>query len=153
MNCCSYLFAKFRFQDLRSAEPPSQKGVYVIRVKERGKNPKQIIAQVKLFLEKLNWEMVGDFVTNRMSRLDRIVDCPVIYIGANQKRGKNTLKDRYTELANRHTIMYPLWVLIYYGWDFEFGWRVAENPESLEKQLKQQYQGLHGGNLPSLVKR
>jgi len=127
--------------------------VYVIRIKHRGEDSKRIIGQVQLLVEKLDWKVIGDFFDNRIGRLSRIVDCPLIYIGANRNKGKNTLKDRYRELANRHTIMYPLWVLIYYDWDFEFGWQVTDNPQLLEKQLKQKYKELHRGNLPALVKR
>jgi hypothetical protein len=48
--------------------------------------------------------------------------------------------------------MYPLWALIYYGWDLEFGWFVEnQDPESLENSLKHEYQIDHSGTLPALV--
>lgn len=153
MNCCGDMFTEFHFQDLRFADPQNQKGVYVIRVKGRGEEPKRIIEEVKCLIERLNWELVGSFVTDRIDRLRNIDKCPVIYIGANRNSGENTLKDRYAELANRHTIMYPLWTLIYYSWDLEFGWQTTNNPELLEKQLKRKYKGFHKGKLPALVKK
>jgi hypothetical protein len=153
MICCNHLFSEFCFQDLRSAGPPDQKGVYVVRTTRRGADIGQIIAQVQRLLHHLDWEIVEDFVINQMDRLKRITECPVIYIGANQNKGKNTLSDRYSELANRHTIMYPMWALIYHGWDFDFGWQVTSDPEALEGWLKQQYRALHEGKLPALVSR
>jgi hypothetical protein len=143
----------FCFESIRAANPPDQKGVYAIRVRQRGENPERMIAQLQLLIKKLNWKTVSDFFSLRISRLSRISDCKVIYIGSNRNKSKNTLKDRYVELSNRHTIMYPLWALVYYGWDLEYGWRVTDNPERLEAQLKQQYQKLHGGHLPALVDR
>lgn len=69
MNCCGRIFSEFQFQDLRSAKPLKQKGVYVIRIKKKGTDTNQIILQVKPLLKRLNWNIVEEFVTNRMGRI------------------------------------------------------------------------------------
>jgi len=157
MNCCEQLFDDFQFADLRTANPPKQKGVYVIRIKQRGLTPSKIIREVKLvtsnYFNKLGWSIVEDFFDSRMSRLSRIDDCPLIYIGANRDTGKNTISGRYKEIAYHHTIMYPLWVLIYFDWDFDFGWKVNSKPEGFEEICKQKYRALHDGRLPALVEK
>jgi hypothetical protein len=153
MNCCEQLFDDFQFADLRTANPPKQKSLYVIRVKQKGLAPSKIIREVKLVTNKLGWSIVEDFVDSRMSHLSRIDNCPLIYIGANRDKGENTISDRYKEIANRHTIMHPLWALIYFDWDFDFGWKVNSKPESFEKLYKQKYRALHGGRPPALVEK
>ncbi|MCD6514114.1 MAG: hypothetical protein J7L07_04245 [Candidatus Odinarchaeota archaeon] len=36
-NCCNKLFVDFKFQNIADADPPEAKGVYVIKIKKRGK--------------------------------------------------------------------------------------------------------------------
>jgi len=75
-----------------------------------------------------------------------------IYCSAGtQKHSKNTLKGRYREFSLRHTTMYPIWALLYFNWDLEFGWRETEDPGRVESQLKQQYKERHGNRLPAIV--
>jgi len=52
-NCCDDLFAKFKFKDLQKAKPPNKKGVYVIKVKTKGKSPKKIIKRLRPHIKKL----------------------------------------------------------------------------------------------------
>lgn len=152
-NCCDDLFTKFTFQDLRSALPPNRKGVYVIRVKKEGSSVRQIVKQAKQLLQNLKWELVQNYILNRIRRLERIRQCPIVYIGSagTQKHSKNTLKGRYREFSLRHTAMYPIWALLYFNWDLEFGWRETEDPGRVESQLKQQYKERHGNRLPAIV--
>jgi hypothetical protein len=65
----------------------------------------------------------------------------------------NTLKGRYNEFSGRHTAMYPIWVLLYFGWKLEFGWKESDEPSLEEKRLKEKYQNTHQNRLPALVKR
>ncbi|MCD6483902.1 MAG: hypothetical protein J7L47_02185 [Candidatus Odinarchaeota archaeon] len=96
--------------------------------------------------------MVEEYVVGRVKRLSRIGECPVIYIGsaAPRKGSKNTLKGRYRELSNRHTIMSPYGS--YYGWELEYGWKTCNNPKEEENKLKEKYQKIHN-KLPALVER
>lgn len=48
--------------------------------------------------------------------------------------------------------MYPIWALLYFNWELEFEWKVANNPENVESQLKKEYKKRHN-KLPALVKR
>lgn len=144
---------KFSFTELRLAKPPKQKGVYVIRVKKKGELPKQKLLDLKLFAEQVNWNIVTKYVFSRLDRLDRIANCDIIYIGRAGKsiNSNNTLKGRYGELANRHTIQFPLWLLLFLGWELEYGWCIDPNPEDFEEHLKVLYSACHDECLPALV--
>lgn len=154
-TCCDHLFSGFTFQDIRNATPPEERGVYVIRVKRRGKPVTEIVQEVEKVVQHLNWGIVKEKVHSRIERLEMIDSCPVIYIGsAGGKGGKRTLKDRYSDFAGRHTAMFPLWALLYFGWDLEYGWMVEEeNPGDLEESLKERYKQIHGNPRPALVER
>jgi hypothetical protein len=154
-ECCSNLFTDFTFQDLKSAEPPAKKGVYVIKVSGRGEvSPEFMIVQTEKLISRIGWNLVTKFIINRVKRLDKIGSCPIIYMGSagGRRRSKNTLKDRYEEFPNRHTAMYPLWVLLYFGWELELGWKTCLNPLQEEDELKRKYRDMHN-ELPALVGR
>jgi len=63
------------------------------------------------------------------------------------------LKGRYQEFSGRHTAMYPIWALLYFGWELEFGWKEEEDPRNAESKLKQKYAERHNNKLPALVKQ
>lgn len=155
-GCCNNLFDDFTFEDLTSAKPPDKKGVYVIRVKSKREVPLgDMIEKTRQLLSNIGWDLVTDFIMSRVKRLENIGNCPIIYIGSagTRKESKNTLKNRYEEFANRHTAMYPIWVLLYFGWKLDFGWKISANPLHNENELKRNYQILHGGKLPALVEK
>jgi len=154
-DCCGELFSKFQFQNLPAAQPPNKKGVYAIRVNRRGKASCEIVAQVKQLVDKLGWSQVGGFILRRVRRLERIGECAIIYIGSAGTRqdSKNTLSERYKEFSGRHTAMYPIWALVYFGWKLEFGWIEEENAGRAETEIKEQYKQKHHGRLPALVQR
>lgn len=153
-NCCVGLYDKFKFEDLRGASPPKEKGVYVIRVKNKGCPATEIVEAVKPIVEDLKWGMLEKHILDRINRLENINQCPIIYIGSagTRKDSKNTLKNRYEEFSGRHTAMYPIWALLYFNWDLEFGWKEESNPKDAECQLKQEYKKRHKDKLPALVK-
>jgi elongation factor P--beta-lysine ligase len=49
--------------------------------------------------------------------------------------------------------MYPIWALLYFGWELEFGWKEEEDPRNAESKLKQKYAERHNNKLPALVKQ
>lgn len=155
LNCCNELFSDFKFCDLQDAEPPNRKGVYAIRIKKRGKDIKEIIAQSKQLINKVGWQLVSDFIFSRIERLERIDKCPIIYIGSagTYSNSKNTLLKRYKEFSGRHTAMYPIWALIYFDWKLEFGWKEEKNAKKAEDKIKKLYKNQHGDKLPALVQR
>ncbi|MBI3615252.1 MAG: hypothetical protein HY211_01920 [Candidatus Omnitrophica bacterium] len=91
----------------------------------------------------------------RVERIKRIGGCPIIYIGraGRQNNGKHTLAKRYRNFFGSHTAMFPIWALLYSGWELEYGWLEKENPEFIEAELKQKYRNSHQGRLPALVKK
>jgi hypothetical protein len=124
-------------------------------VKKEGRPVTEIVRQVKQLVKHLNWESVGKYTLDRISRLEKINRCPIIYIGSagTHQNSKNTLKQRYQEFPGRHTATYPIGALLYFGWELELGWREEDNPGDVEKQLKRQYEQRHNNELPALVKR
>jgi hypothetical protein len=156
-EACASLISMFQFQDIRSAKPPAEKGIYVIRVAGRGEPVLTMVQNVGLvnILDSIGWPQVTKYVQSRINRLLRVDDCAVIYVGsaAPGATSSNTLRGRHQEFANRHTAMYPVWALLYFGWHLEFGWLVLDRPKDAEAELKQKYKSLHDGRLPALVER
>lgn len=154
-GCCGDLFADFQFEDLRNAAPPKKKGVYVVRIKAEGSKLDQVIKAATGLVQKLNWGLVEEFVLSRVNRLKRISSCRVIYIGSagSMEDSENTLQHLYSELACRHTVMFSLWCLLYFGWKLEYGWKIGENAGKLEGELKSRYRLLHKATLPALVEK
>lgn len=158
MGCsasCDALFEGIGFYPMRSADPPARKGVYFIRYTARGLDPDAMIHTVDGIIERIDWHVVTGKAGNRLERLRKINDCPVLYIGGAgvSPRSRNTLKHRYSEFSGRHTAMYPIWTLLYFGWELEFGWQAGEDSGQMEAEWKQRYRDLHGGVLPALVAR
>lgn len=155
MNCCGDIFSRFMFGDMRASNPPESKGVYIIRVKGKGKPVKQVIEDAMECIRQLNWPLVGKKMSNRIERLQRLSVCSVVYIGSagTGAESKHTLLGRYEDFAGRHTAMYPIWALLYSGWELEYGWVQSSKPKILEGQLKSRYKELHKGELPALVRR
>jgi hypothetical protein len=154
--CAMDLFWDFTFTDIRHARPPPKKGVYVIRIQKRGKEPEEIISALAPHIMKLNWTITGNFLTSRISRIRNIdARCPVIYIGSagTGPKSRHTLEGRYRDLASRHPVQYPLWALLYFGWELEYGWKVSDEPKELEAFLKKEYRKRQEGKLPALVAR
>jgi len=155
-DCCSDIFTDFTFEDLTNADPPDEKGVYVIKIKSKSEVPPSVmIEKTRQLLLGLNWNLVTDFIMSRVERLSKIGNCPIIYIGSagGQRGSKNTLRGRYREFSLRHTAMYPIWVLLYFNWKLEFGWKKSIRPKQEEEELKIKYRRLHNGKLPALVER
>jgi hypothetical protein len=152
---CNELCAPFTFTDIRAAEPPEQRGVYIIRVKQQGTPVIEMMQQAEAIVRQLQWPMVERKMLNRLHRLHQISECPLIYIGSAGTRteSRNTLRGRYEEFAGRHTIMFPLWALLYFGWNLEYGWKIEDTPNTAEAELKRGYQAQHSGKLPALVQR
>ena len=146
----------FEFSELRKATPPSDKGVYIIRVKKKGKSPRSYLKELDPIIKKINWTIITKYVNSRVQRVSLLEGCDIIYIGragSHKQTNKNTLKGRYNELANRHTIQFPLWLMLYLGWDLEYGWKISNDPEKAEGYLKSLYSKCHDSKLPALVKR
>ena len=155
-DCCNGLFDAFEFTRFQDAEPPKRKGVYVIRIHQRGTPAEEVREKTVGLAGSIGWEVAGRFLCSRLDRLLAIGDCPTIYIGSagTHAGSKNTLHGRYLEFATRHTAQYPIWALLSSGWELQYGWMVVgEHPGTAEEDLKEQYQKAHGGRLPALVNR
>jgi hypothetical protein len=155
-DCCNDLFDAFEFTRFQDAEPPKRKGVYVIRVHQRGTPAEEVREKAVGLAKSIGWDVADRFLCSRLNRLSKICDCPTIYIGSagTYAGSKNTLHGRYLELATRHTAKYPVWALLSSGWELQYGWMIVdENPGDVEAALKERYQETHGGNLPALVNR
>jgi hypothetical protein len=153
MCVCDPIFKDFEWCELATLRVRDNrldgKGVYALRVRERGDAVGNIISDVKKCLDKLGWLEFEDFVMSRVSRLENIQECPIIYVGA----APNTLKGRYRDLCGRrHTALFAVLALLHGGWKLEFGWLKCDNPLQKEKILKEQYRNVHG-KLPALMKR
>ena len=152
---CQALFSTFKFEPLRSAEPPEKKGVYAIRIATRGRDVDAVVEEVASLLKVMDWPMLNKKVRSRLDRLRRIGECPYIYIGSAgpSASSKHTLWGRYKDFSGRHTAMFPIWALLYFGWRLDYGWVEGEASKSIEAALKSSYQKLHNGQLPALAHR
>jgi len=106
--CGMDLFTDFTFEDITKANPPQEKGVYVIKIKKRGLPPDEIISQLTTPITGLRWEMVQAYLTSRIAPITTITECPVIYPGSAGRghTSRHTLAGRYKILqaATRHNI-------------------------------------------------
>jgi len=154
-NCGLDLFLDFEFQDITCAQPPEEKGVYVIRVRKAGMPPEEIVQSLAPHVSRLRWEMAEKYLLDRIGRILNISDCPIIYIGSagTNPGSRHTLAGRYQDLVRRHTIQFPVWALLYFGWELDFGWKVVERPGELERDLKERYETRQRRMPPALVKR
>ena len=152
-NCpkCQNLFQGFNnAEPIETANPPREKGVYVIRIKKAGNSDRlsETLSSLKLFFEKTEWERLRTWVGRRVARLNNYKesDCDIIYIGCGGKQQKKqgSIFDRHDGFVTGHTVMYPLWILLYHGWKIDLGWRVDYNASQLENNLRHSYYDLHG---------
>jgi len=132
--CGMDLFTDFTFEDITKANPPQEKGVYVIKIKKRGLPPDEIISQLTTPIAGLRWEMVQAYLTSRIAPITTITECPVIYPGSagTGKKSRHTLAGQYRDPASRHMAPYPLRALLYSGWELEYWWKVSDEPKELE---------------------
>jgi len=153
-QACASLFAYFTFAPIQHAQPPKSKGVYVIRVVFRGQPVVDVRSAAENAVISLHWPMVEKKVCSRLSRMNRIAHCPIIYIGSagTGDTSKHTLHGRYKDLSGRHTAMFPVWALLYHHWKLDYGWLEASATREMEAELKKGYLALHG-SLPALVQR
>jgi hypothetical protein len=131
--CGMDIFTDFTFEDITKAKPPEKKGVYVIKITKRGLPPDKIIRQLTTPIAGLHWGMVEDYIMNRIARVTNITGCPVIYPGSagTNPNSRHTPAGQYRDLASRHTAQYPLWALLYSGWELEYGWKMSDEPKAL----------------------
>lgn len=150
---CDVLFTDFHWKDLTTVAPsqdlPKKKGVYIMRVRQRGVPVNNIINSGRKLVGATGWSFLTKKVQSRLNRLNRISDCPIIYIGAAPEA---SLKDRFRNLVDSHTAMYPTWGLLWGGWKLDYGWLQDDMPDKKERQLKEDYFRIHNC-LPALVIR
>ena len=150
--CTLDLFRDFTLEHLMSARPPKQQGVCIIKIRKRGVAPEEIVRQLHqqiVFLPP-NLAKAG---FRWIAGIRNITDCPVIYLGSTRPHSTHTLRERYVSLLHRSSVQYPLWTLLYYGWEMDFGWRVSDNPSDDEAELRRKYAERRQGMLPALVHR
>lgn len=154
-GCCADLFRDFIYEDIRHATPPMLRGVYTVRVRQRGQAIAEILAKSEKLLSVLDWQIITTKAQSRLNRLQSISACDVIYIGSagTYSGSKHTLAGRYKDFAGRHTIMFPLWALLLHGWQLDYGWKAADAADQFESQLKAAYRQQHHEHLPALVHR
>ena len=154
-SVCATTFDSFTYQPLQAASPPASKGVYVIRISRPGAPIPDVFRASKAAIERLRWPMVEKHAVSRLDRVARIADCPILDIGSagTAESSKHTLKGRYEDFGGRHTIMFPLWSLLFHEWELEYGWVADSAAAQLEIRLKSRYRDIHEGKLPALVSR
>ncbi len=154
-ECCHDLFEGFTFDEISRSKPPNKKGLYCIKIQKQGTPTEEIETILANQISLLRWVMVQEYLVDRIHRIRNISECPVIYIGSagTNAMSKHTLAGRYQDFKKRHTVQYPIWALLYFGWELHYGWKVAENPAEMESHIKEEYKSRHGGKLPALVSR
>ena len=148
---CDVLFTRFYWKDIIAVVPSRDlpdKGVYVIRVRQRGVPVDNIINSGRKLVETTKWGLLMKRVQSRLDRLNRISDCPIIYIGA----APTSFETRFKDFVGRHVAMYPTWSLLWGGWKLDYGWLQDDMPFERERQLKDDYFRVHNC-LPALVNR
>ncbi len=148
---CDEVFVDFRWKDITTVVPSrdlSSIGVYAIRVKQMGIPVDEITNRAFRLLDEIGWDFLTKRVQNRLNRLNRIANCPIIYIGA----APTSFRSRFQDFRGRHVAMYPTWALLWGGWKLEYGWLQNDLPEETERLVKGNYFRVHNC-LPALVER
>ena len=154
-DCGLDLFRDFTFDDITRAAPPDAKGVYVILVRKPGTPPGEIMKKLAPRISRLGWEMAEKYLLDRIGRIRNIGDCPVLYIGSagTSPKSRLTLAGRYRALVRRHTAQFPVWALLFFGWELDFGWKATDHPREEEAELKERYLNRGRRAPPALVVR
>ncbi len=149
---CDQILKGFRWHELstlKSSQLPREPGVYIIRVIEKGEDLINAKLKLKEIVLQSGWDELIRYVTNRLTRLFRIRNCPLIYIGST-----GNIRSRFKDLAGRrHTAFFPILALLLSGWKLDYGFRIVASKnaaEHLEEELKKKYQRIHGF-LPAFV--
>ena len=149
---CDLVFNEFYWSDLASKKTKNitkETGVYVVRIRERNNSVENVISNTINLFQKSHWEPLLNHISNRINRLRKIKDCPIIYIGA----APSGLRNRYKDLCGRrHTVFFPILALLLDDWKLDFGWHETNEALKNEMKLKEQYYQIHGCN-PALVYR
>jgi len=155
---CDTLFQGFKWHELRllrSRDLSKTPSVYVLRVTEKSEDLSYVSRKILELVENTEWNELIRYVESRLARLDRIGECPVIYIGSTGAR-RSGLRSRLMDLAGRrHTAFFPVFTILVAHWKIDFGFvtcSTVEEARRLEKDIKQRYKEIHGG-LPALVNR
>jgi hypothetical protein len=154
-DCGLDLFWDFTFEDITRAKPPDAKGVYVIRVRKPGMPPDEIMERLVPRISRFGWKMTEEYLLDRLGRIRNIGVCPILYIGSagTNRASRHTLAGRYRDLTRRHTAQFPIWTLLYFDWELDFGWKATEDPREVEAELKERYLNRGRQSLPALVVR
>ncbi len=68
-NCCNDLFDAFEFTRFQDAKPPKRKGVYVIRIHQRGTPVGEVHEKAVGLAGSIGWDVAGRFLCSRLDRL------------------------------------------------------------------------------------
>ena len=69
-GCCNGLFDAFLFTRFQDAEPPRRKGIYVIRIHQRGTPVEEVHDKAITLAESIGWDVQADFYS-RLNGLQR----------------------------------------------------------------------------------
>lgn len=149
---CDTLFEGFKWcelRDLSSSVLPRAPGVYVLRIIEKGEDLEKSSETLLALAKRTRWTELLQYVESRLKRLNKVEDCPVVYVGSTA-----TLSGRLKDLAGRrHTAFFPLFVVLYSGWRVDYGFlkcSTIREAGKIEENLKHEYVKIHG-NPPALV--
>ncbi len=127
---CDYIFEGFYWHELatlKASHLPRKPGVYVIRVIEKRDEPINARRNLEEIILRSSWDELIQYVSNRLARLLRIGDCPLLYIGST-----DSIKSRFKDLAGvRHTAFFPILALLLSNWRLDYGFKTVSTKEEL----------------------
>jgi len=114
----------------------------VIKFNKKGRSIESTILESQDFFSRSGWASANNFIFNRISRISKISDYPILYVGSAPSK-RTGLRGRYKDLSTRrHTVFYSILALLVADWELEYGWKRSKSPEKLEKELIHEYKKL-----------
>ncbi len=153
-NCSLDIFNDFKYQDIKSAHPPEKPGVFVIKVQKRGTDECEISNELTGEICEIKWKAMQHAFSHRLDQIVHMSNCPILYIGhaGTNPESRQTLADKYRELAYCHPTHFYVWALLKYNWKLDFGWMVCDYPKKYAAELKTEFVK-HHGQMPLMIER
>ena len=149
---CDEIFKEYEWGELAylsSMDLPNKPGVYVIRVIEHGKDPRDVSYRLIEELAKTKWEELVKYAYLRIKKLENINNCPVIFIDHSV-----SLRNKYRELAHlKHPLSIVFLGMIIHRWRLDYGFAVTSKDKLVEKyeETLKKYIEIHR-DMPALNK-
>jgi len=147
---CKNIFKEFDYFNLGDPLPDDLKGiykaVYTVKVEQIGESIEEIIKKADDLISKVGLSDLRNYLEKEIELIKFIEgglnrNCKTIYIGESN-RSSTQFRVRIESgilKGSNHPTKYPIWILDYFGWKFQVGWKPSNHPKEEEEDLFVRY--------------